>query len=79
VLALRDVLRRLEEQMLEQVGEPPPAGPLVLGSDVVHEMDGYYGSGPILVQDDPQTVVQLPFLEVEADFARIGRTGRGRR
>jgi hypothetical protein len=38
---------------------------------VVHEVDGYDGSRPILVQDDPETVVQVPFLEVEADIARI--------
>jgi hypothetical protein len=42
-------------------------------------MDGCDGSRPILVQDDPETVVQYPFLEVEADLARIARPGRGRR
>jgi hypothetical protein len=34
-------------------------------------VDGYDWSCPILVQDDPEAVVQDPFLEVEADFARI--------
>jgi hypothetical protein len=38
---------------------------------VVHEVDGYDGSRPILVQHDPETVVQYPFLEVEADLARL--------
>jgi hypothetical protein len=42
-------------------------------------MDRYNGSRPILVQDDPETVVQHSLVEVEADLARIARPGRGRR
>jgi hypothetical protein len=48
----------LEEHVLEQVGEPGLARPLVARADVIPEVDGYQREGRVAVQNDAQSVVQ---------------------
>jgi hypothetical protein len=75
VLVIADMLRSLEEQVLEEMCEAGAPSSLVLGADVVHEVDRDDRCGSILVKDDPQTIVEQAFLELEVDRARswIGR------
>ena len=59
VLILGDVLAALEHQVLEEVREPGPAGLLVLRADVVGDADVDDGRRVVLVEDDPQAVLEL--------------------
>ncbi len=58
-----DVTAALEEHVLEEVSEAGAARRLVLGPDVVPEIDCHEGQPPVLVKDDPQPVVQPVLLE----------------
>ena len=57
------VLRALEHQVLEQVREPGVAQALVLGPDVIPEVDRDDRARAILVQQHVETVVQRVLLE----------------
>ena len=53
------VMRRaLEHEVLEQMGEPCTAGPLVLRADVVPEVHRDDGTPVVLVYDHVQPVVE---------------------
>jgi hypothetical protein len=56
VLRLGHVPAALEHEVLEEVGEASLAGLLVLGADVVPEVDGHHGRHPVGSHDDPQAV-----------------------
>ena len=71
VLGLRDVARALEHDVLEQVGEPGLAGDLVLGADVVPQVDGDDRSEMVFRDDDAQAIIEV--LVAESDL----RDGRG--
>ena len=77
VLVVADVLRALEQQVLEEVREARPPGPLVLRAHVVHEVDRHDRHGPVLVKDHAKAVVEDPFLEVEANLGGSGARRRG--
>ena len=59
------VLRALEHHVFEEVGEPGPARPLVLGTDVIPDVDADDGRGVVFVQDDLQTVGERELLEFQ--------------
>ena len=59
------VRRPLEHQVLEQVREPGAAGPLVLGPDVVPQVDRDEGAAVILVHDHVEPVVERFLLVVD--------------
>ena len=59
VLALQ-VLRALEHEVLEQVGEAGAAPDLVLRAHVVPDVHRHDGRLAVLVHDDGQAVVELP-------------------
>ena len=73
--------------MLEQVGEAAPALALVLGADVVPELDVGHGHRAVHVEQDLQPVGELvlPDLELRGrDLERcraelVARQGRGKR
>ena len=67
--ALRDVPGALEHHVLEQVREAGPAGLLVLGSDVVPEVDRDDGREVVLGDDHAQAVGEAVVAE------RDGRDG----
>ena len=52
------VLRAVEHQVFEQMGEPGLAGHLVLGAHVVPEVGGDDGRLVVFVNDDTQSVVE---------------------
>ncbi len=56
VLGLGDVPAALEHEVLEEVGEAGLAGLLVLGADVVPEVDGHDGRDVVGRHDDAQAV-----------------------
>ena len=66
MLGLRDVARALEHDVLEEVGEAGLAPDLVLGSDVVPEVDRDDGGQVVLGDDDAQSVVEA--LVAEGDL-----------
>ena len=70
VLGLGDVPRALEHDVLEEVGEAGLAGDLVLGPDVVPEVDRDDRGEVVLGHDDAQAVVEALVAE---------RRPRGRR
>ncbi len=73
------VLAPVEHQVLEEVGEPRPAGLLVLRADVVPDVEGDDGRLVVLVDDQGQPVVEDEFLIRDVDLGRLGRPrGRGR-
>ena len=59
------VLGALEHHVLEQVGEPGAARPLVLRTHVVPDVDRHHGDGVVLVQDHVQAVGQGVVLELQ--------------
>jgi hypothetical protein len=65
------VLRPLEHQMLEQVGETGAAGALVLGTDVVPDVDGDDRHLSRFVDDDVEAVVEGVLAEGEFDGAHV--------
>ena len=69
------VLRALEHHVLEKVGEPGPARPLVLGTDVIPDVHADNGRGVVFVQDDIQTVGKRKFLEFQFRNLWHGRRG----
>ena len=71
MLGLRDVAGALEHDVLEQVGEAGLAGLLVLGADVVPEVDRHDRRQVVLGDDDAQAVGEAGITE------RDGRDGRG--
>ena len=73
VFGLRDVARALEHDMLEQVREAGLAGDLVLGADVVPEVDRHDRCEMILRHDDPQAVGET--LVTERDLGNGGGHG----
>jgi hypothetical protein len=66
VLGLGDVARALEHHVLEQVGEPRLARLLVLGADVVPEVDRGDRSDAVGSDDDPEPVVEGALTEADA-------------
>ena len=67
---LVQVLGALEHHVLEQVGEPAPAGPLVLGPHVVPGVDRHHGGGVVDMEDHLEAVVQGVGLDVEGGEVR---------
>ena len=65
--------------MLKMMKSAPVSAALRVRGTVYFHLLFAARSRPILVQDDPETVVQHSLVEVEADLARIARPGRGRR
>ncbi len=55
-LTLGAVLRALEQEMLQEMGEPGAARPLVPGADVIHHVDGDHGGAAVLVEHDAHPV-----------------------
>jgi methionine-rich copper-binding protein CopC len=74
VLGLTDMARALEHHVLEQVSEARLARHLVLGADVVPQVDCHDGRQVVLGHDDPQTVVKM--LVAEGDLWDGGRHDR---
>jgi hypothetical protein len=70
VLGLADVPRALEHDVLEEVGEPRLARDLVLGADVVPEVDRHHRGKVVLGHDDAQAVGQA--LVTEDDLRNGG-------
>ena len=66
VLALADVLRPLEHEVLEKVGEARFAGGLDAAPDVVRDVHGHEGDPPLGRHDDGEAVRQA--LDVVRDF-----------
>ena len=66
MLGLGDVARALEHDVLEEVGEAGLARDLVLGADVVPEVDRDDRGEVVLGDDDPQAVVET--LVAEGDL-----------
>ena len=62
-IPIRRVLRPLEHQVFEEVGEPGPAGPFHLGTHVKPVIDVHHGQLAVHVQDGLQPVRQDEFLE----------------
>ena len=60
-VALVVMLRPLEHQMLEQVGEAGVTRPLVLGADVIPHTDGDDWTGVIFVNEDVEPVLEGVF------------------
>ena len=73
VLGLRDVARTLEHDVLEEVREAGLAGDLVLGADVVPEVDRDDRSEVVLGHDHAQAVVES--LVAEGDLGDGGGHG----
>ena len=74
VLELRDVLRALEHQVLEQVGEAGAALRLDAEADAVHHLDDDDRRGVVFADDDAQAVRQL--LVDDRHRERLRRGGR---
>jgi hypothetical protein len=51
--------------VLEQVGEPGAARPLVTGSDVIPKVHGHDGGNPVWAYEDLEPVVQRVVDELE--------------
>ena len=79
VLVLADVLRALEEHVLEQVSEAAPPRHLVAGADVVPDVDRDQRDAVVLVEDDLETVVELVALELDLGVLVLAGCGRRRR
>ena len=75
VLRLGHVAAALEHEVLEEVGEPGLARLLVLGADVVPEVDGDDRRYPVGRDDDAQSVGERVLAEADVD----GAAHRGRR
>ena len=72
------VLAALEHQMFEQVGETAAPGRLVLGTDVVPDVDGDDRRFAVGVHDHAQAVGQGELFEGDVDRRRFGGDGRRR-
>ena len=79
MLVLGDVLRALEHDVLEQVGEPRALVGLVLGADLVPDDHGHLGDLVVLVQDHLEPVRQRVLLERQSRQVGVGRGRRDRR
>ena len=73
----RVVLRALEHQVLEQVGEPALPAFLVLGADVIPQIHRDQGQPVLAADDDFKSIGQLGFGEVELGQDRWGFHGDG--
>jgi hypothetical protein len=71
------MLRPLEHQVLEQVGEPRPAGLLVLRSDVIPDVHRHDRAAVVLVDQDVEPVVEPVPRVRNLHQARIGVRGIG--
>ena len=71
-IPVRRVLRPLEHQVFEEVGEPGPAGPFHLGAHVKPVVDMHHGQLAVHVQDDLQPVGQDELLEGYPRKIRLG-------
>ena len=78
VLGLADVRRALEHDVLEQVREAGLARDLVLGADVVPDVDGHDGREVVLGDDEAQAVGQALVGELDDGDGHARRTS-GRR
>jgi hypothetical protein len=65
------VLRSVEHQVLEQVGEAGLAGLFVLGPDVIPDVHGDDGRLVVLVHQQGQAVVEHEFLIGNVDLAGV--------
>ena len=72
-----DVLAALEEHVLEEVGEASTSRTLVLRAHVVPEIERYQGQARVVVQDQPQPVVEGVPLQGEIQMQRPGLRGVG--
>ena len=75
------VLAAAEHEVLEEMGEAGLAGALVLGADVVPDVDGDDGRFVVLVDDQGESVFEDEFLVGNIDGAYLGidrRTGDGK-
>ena len=72
---LIEVLRALEHHVFEEVGEPGPARPLVLGTDVIPDVDADNGRRVVFVQDDLETIGERELLEFQFRNLWHGRCG----
>ncbi len=72
------MLRALEHQVFEEVGEPGASGDFVLGSDVIPDVDRDNGKGVILVNQDVEAIGQRVLAErnVHGYQATIARSRR---
>ena len=61
--SLRHILRALKHHVLKQVSKPGAALGLVARANVVINADRNYRNGFVLVEDDPQTVVQRELFD----------------
>ncbi len=77
VLGLGDVRRALEHEVLEEVGEAGPALRLVLGADVVPEVDGHHRGQVVGRHDDAQAIRQPTLAEADDRDVRIGAGHEG--
>ena len=71
------VLRTLEHHVFEEVGKAGPARPLVLGTDVIPDVDADDRRGVVFMQDDIQTVGKREFLEFQFRNLWHGLRGSG--
>ena len=69
------VFAAAEHQVLEQVREAGLAGLLVLGPDVVPNVDGHDGGLMIFVNEHGQAVVEHEFLVRDVDAGGLGKGG----
>ena len=72
MLALADVLRALEHEVLEEVREPRLPGRLDAAADVVRDVHRHEGDSALRRHDDRQPVREL--LDVKRNFEIEGRT-----
>jgi hypothetical protein len=75
-VAAVEVFAAAEHEVLEEVREAGLAGLLVLGPDVVPDVDGHDGGLVVFVDDDGEAVVQHEFLERDIDAGGLGKSGR---
>ena len=75
MLGLADVPGALEHHVLEQVGEAGLALDLVLGADVVPEVDGDDGREPVDRDDQAQPVGEALVGERHGRLGGHGRVG----
>ena len=62
---LRQVPRRLEHQVFEHMGEAGAAFRIVLGPDLVPDLDRDVGRGRVARREDPQAIRQRPLGEAQ--------------
>jgi hypothetical protein len=71
--AVRVVLGAVEEEVLEQVGEPGPAAALVARADVVPDIDRHDRHAVVLVHQQGEAVVEDELLVRDAQILEIDR------